>query len=320
MKHGVKFPQMQTELVEDRRHAAACSTDGLTARAPHTTAHKCLDTAFGRPRNFLSNRFVYAVISQRAHGLSIGVNLNPDKQCNFDCVYCEVDRTDAVKNHRVDIKAMSVELQGLLSSVHENRLRELAWFRNLPPELLQLKGVALSGDGEPTLCPSFAEIVREVVHIRSQRKFPFFKIVLITNTTGLNLPEVKRGLQLLTARDEIWAKLDAGTQQYMDKVNRGDITLKKVLANILIIARERPVVIQSLFPLIDGAEPPPEEIEEYVNRLQELKAGGADISMVQIYSAHRPPNRPQFGHLPLRSLSRIARRVREVTGLKAEVF
>lgn len=47
---------------------------------------------FGRPREFLGNRFVYAVISQRAHGLSIGINLNPNKACNFDCAYCEVNR------------------------------------------------------------------------------------------------------------------------------------------------------------------------------------------------------------------------------------
>jgi hypothetical protein len=79
-------------------------------------------------------------------------------------------------------------------------------------------------------------------------------------------------------------------------------------------------VIQSLFPLIRDEEPPAEEIEQYVNRLQELKAGGAQIALVQIYSAHRPPHLPDCGHLPLKSLSRIARRVRAVTGLKAEVF
>ena len=92
------------------------------------------------------------------------------------------------------------------------------------------------------------------------------------------------------------------------------------MANILLIGRERPVVIQSLFPLIDNQEPPAEEIEHYVHRLQELQAGGAQISRVQVYSAHRPPDHPACGHLPLKSLSQIARRVRSVTGLKAEVF
>jgi len=294
-----------------------------TTQGPIATGAPCaeMDSAFGRPRNFLNNHFAYAVISQRAHGLSIGVNLNPDKRCNFDCFYCEVDREEPPRDREIDVKVMSDELQKLLALVHENRLREVAWFRHLPPELLQLKGVALSGDGEPTLCPKFGEVVREVVHIRSQGRFPFFKIVLITNTAGLTLPETRVGIHLLTTQDEIWVKLDAGTQDYMNRVNRPDITLRKVLANILWIGRERPIIVQSLFPLMAGLEPPIEEIEQYVQRLQELKAGGAQITMVQIYSAHRPPRRGDCcGHLPLKMLSYIARRVREDTGLKAEVF
>jgi len=145
--------------------------------------------------------------------------------------------------------------------------------------------------------------------------------VLITNASGLDRPEVRAGLRHLTSDDEIWAKLDAGTQQYMDKVNRPkDITLRKVLRNILAIARERPVIIQSLFPLISGEEPAADEIDRYVERLQELKAGGAKISLVQVYSEHRAPNWPDCGHVPLKCLSRIAQRVREVTGLPAEIF
>jgi wyosine [tRNA(Phe)-imidazoG37] synthetase (radical SAM superfamily) len=312
---------MQKVLVRGEREDPVKLPESPAVPAPNTTAQASLDTAFGRPRNFLDNHFAYAVISQRAHGLSIGVNLNPDRHCNFDCPYCEVNRDEPVRDREVDVKTMSTELQNLLGLVYENKLRELAWFRHLPPELLQLKAVALSGDGEPTLCPKFGEVVREVVHIRSQGRFPFFKIVLITNTAGLNLPETRRGLHLLTAQDEIWVKLDAGTQEYMNKVNRPDISLRKVLANILAIGRERPVIIQSLFPLIAGEEPPPEEIEQFVQRLQELKAGGTQIAMVQIYSAHRPPHQgDRCGHLPLKSLSYIARRVREVTGLRAEVF
>jgi len=292
----------------------------IPAPAQASVAQACLDTAFGRPRNFLDNRFAYAVISQRAKGLSIGVNLNPDKKCNFDCFYCEVNHGEMPRDREIDVKVMSTELQNLLSLGYENKLREVAWFRHLPEDLLKLKAVALSGEGEPTLCPKFGEVVREVVHIRSQGRFPFFKIVLITNTAGLGLPETRLGLQLLTSHDEIWVKLDAGTQDYMNKVNRPDITLRKVLANILMIGRERPVVIQSLFPLVADQEPPADEIEQYVQRLQELKSGGAQINMVQIYSAHRPPHRSDCGHLPLKSLSYIARRVREATGLRAEVF
>ena len=279
-----------------------------------------LAALYGSPRNFLNNRFVYAVISQRARGLSIGVNLNPDKYCNFDCLYCEVNRDEPAQDRRVNMRVLSAELQDLLSIAFQGRLREFPGFRHTPEELLQLKSVALSGNGEPTLSPSFTEVVNEVIHIRSLGRFPFFKLVLITNGSGLDLPEVRAGLRAFTAHDEVWVKLEAGTQEYLDRVNRGNITLKKMMSNILLLAHERPVVIQSLFPLIDEQEPPNDEIEHYVHRLRELKAGGARISLVQVYSAHRPPHRPNCGHLPLKTLSRIVQRVREVTGLKAEVF
>ena len=275
---------------------------------------------FGRPPEFLRNRFVYAVISQRAHGLSIGINLNPDKCCNFDCAYCEINRGIPSRDSTVDLDVLSAELEKLLAMTYEQRLREFAYFQSVPQELLVLKGVALSGEGEPTLSPQFAEIIREVIHVRSSGKFPFFKLVLITNTAGLDLPEVRAGLKLLTSKDEIWAKLDAGTQQYMDTVNRTSMSLDKRLANILMTGRERPIVIQSLFPLLKGQEPPPEEIEAYVKHLKSLKEQGAQISLVQIYSAHRPTHQPDCGHLPLKCLSRIAQRVREGAGLKADFF
>jgi wyosine [tRNA(Phe)-imidazoG37] synthetase (radical SAM superfamily) len=287
---------------------------------PQARRQKTATTPFGRPPEFLGNRFVYAVISQRAHGLSIGVNLNPDKCCNFDCAYCEVARTIPARDTTVNLEVLAVELENLLSLTHEQRLRELPYFQSVPQELLALKSVALSGEGEPTLSPQFEEIVREVIHVRSQGKFPFFKLVLITNTSGLDLPEVRHGLQLLTSRDEIWAKLDVGTQEYMNVVNRSSLSLEKVLANILRVGRERSLIIQSLFPLLNGQEPRPEEIESYVMNLRNLKENGARISLVQVYSAHRPSHHPQCGHLPLKSLSRIAHRVREATGIPAEVF
>jgi wyosine [tRNA(Phe)-imidazoG37] synthetase (radical SAM superfamily) len=300
---------------------AFAASEEAGAQAPvAASSDNRFQTAFGRPRNPLANRFVYAVISQRARGLSIGVNLNPDKRCDFDCVYCEVNRDEPGLEPRVDVPIMSAELEGLLTKVQNQEHHAVEWFRHLPLELLNLKEVALSGDGEPTLCPNFYEVTREVVCIRSKGSYPFFKIVLITNTAGLDLPNVARGLELLSPKDEIWVKLEAGTQEYMDKINRPGIPLWKVLANILAVARSRPVIIQSLFPLVDDAGPPREEIEQYVKRLGELAAEGAQISMVQVYSAHRPSHRPNCKHLPLKELSYIARRVREATGLRAEVF
>jgi wyosine [tRNA(Phe)-imidazoG37] synthetase (radical SAM superfamily) len=277
-------------------------------------------TVFGYPREFLGNRFVYAVISPRAKGLSVGVNMNPDKYCNFHCAYCEVDRTEALQETKLDVDIMAGELQKTLAVVRSGAIRESSFFNTASAELLQLKHVALSGDGEPTLCPSFVEAVQSVMHVRACSRDLFFKIVLITNGTGLDLPQVQEGLRYFTRADEIWIKLEAGTQTYMDKVNEPDVSLEKITANILLIARQRPVVIQSLFPMIDGGEPSEQEIANYAQRLLWLKDEGAQISLVQIYSATRPQPNSACGHLPLRTLSRIAQTVRDVAGLKAEVF
>jgi wyosine [tRNA(Phe)-imidazoG37] synthetase (radical SAM superfamily) len=245
----------------------------------------------------------------------VGINMNPDKRCNFDCVYCEVDRTTPGGPAQVPVGVMLEELEALLAHVAgENRPE---W--DGIPSGLPFREVALSGDGEPTLCPNFPEIVEAVVGVRARRHFPFFKIVLITNGTGLHLPRVRAGVDLLNARDEVWIKLDAGTPEGFASVNRTGVDFELVLRNICDLGRRRPIVIQSLFPMVDGGGPSEEEIAAYVHCLAELREAGTQIALVQIYSAHRPAMNAACGHLPLRVLSGIARKVREI-GLPAEVF
>lgn len=267
-------------------------------------------------RQFLGNRFVYGVISQRAGGLSVGINMNPDKRCNFDCVYCEVNRTLSVGPASVPVNVMLGELEALLVHVMGDNRPDWEGI----PAGLPFREVALSGDGEPTLSPNFCEIVEAVAGLRARRHFPFFKIVLITNGTGLHLPQVRAGLEVLNPRDEIWIKLDAGTPEGLKRVNRTGISLELVLKNIRELGRKRPIVIQSLFPMVDGGGPSDEEIAAFVQRLAELREDGVQIALVQIYSAHRPAVNAGCGHLPLRTLSRIAREVREISGVPAEVF
>ena len=276
------------------------------------------DVAFGYPRDFLQNQFVYLVISPRAKGLSIGVNMHPIVRCNFNCLYCEVDRGTPARASTLDIERMGTELDQTLRMVDDGWLRHLPRYANLPEDMLQIRHVTLSGDGEPTLAERFIEAVAAVAHVRAVRRF--FKIVLVTNSTALDSARVHEGLRFFTREDEVWAKLDGGTDAYIRKMNGSTTPLQKILSNILLIGRQRPVVIQSLFPAINGEAPSDFEIEEYAQRLKELKEQGAEISQVQIYSATRPMAQAGCSHLPLRTLSRIAQTVRRVAGLKAEVF
>jgi wyosine [tRNA(Phe)-imidazoG37] synthetase (radical SAM superfamily) len=307
---------MKSSLLEPRESVRRRMNSSANDSTP---GYPCpAGTAFGCLRDFFDNRFVYAVISPRARGLSVGVNMNPDGRCNFDCVYCEVNRRVPSVEMKVDVPVMIDELQRTVARVQSGKLRESPRYASTPSELLELRHVALSGDGEPTMAPNFAEIVESVVHFRA-RQAPFFKVVLLTNASGFDRPEVQQGLGSLHLLDEIWAKLDAGTQSYMDRVNRPQVPLGQILANILSVARKRPVVIQSLFPSINRETPPASEIEAYVQQLAGLKAAGAQIALVQIYSATRPTAHSECGHLPLRTLSHIAQRVREGSGLNVEV-
>lgn len=279
-----------------------------------------LESAFGYPRDFLGNRFVYVVISPRARGLSVGIDVNPDKRCNFDCPYCEVNRHEPARETHLDIPVMAAELEKTLALVQRTGLRERQAYKSLPAPLLQLRHVTLSGDGEPTLASNFLEIVETAIHLRALGRFPFFKLVLITNASGLDRSGVQQSLKNFTREDEIWAKLDGGTAEYLQKVNRPDVPIEKILQNILMVARQRPVVIQSLFFSLNGEAPPETEVYQYALRLNELKTAGAQIPLVQIYSATRPNFNPSCGHLSLQALSHIARTVRAVSGLNAEVF
>ncbi len=293
--------------------------------APTPAACRASDNiSLGCPRFFFEGcTHVYAVISGRARGLSVGVNLNPDQYCNCDCCYCEVDRR--AQNRvggpaLVNPHAVATELTSALAHVNAGQLFHHPYFSALPPEMLRLAHVAISGEGEPTLCPNFAEVIEGVVHLRAARLTPYFKVVLITNGTVLDHPTVRSGLRLFTRADEIWVKLDTGTQAAMDRLNRSSISLAQVLGNIRELGRHRPVVIQSMFVELDGQGPERADLMEYARRLIELREAGTQIALVQIYSATRSSHSRRCRHLSLRVLSEIAAQVHQLTGLRVEVF
>src|SRR5437763_15276373 len=101
-------------------------------------------------RTFADNIHVYAVVSRRSKGVSLGINLNPDKLCNFDCVYCQVDRTTPGGPSEVDLDVLSSELEGLLQLILSGELYGFDRFQATPPALRRLNDIAFAGDGEPT--------------------------------------------------------------------------------------------------------------------------------------------------------------------------
>jgi len=272
-------------------------------------------------RRYEQNRFVYPVLSRRSRGISIGVNLNPDKVCNFDCIYCQVDRRSEAETRFVELDQVLAELEQVVGLVVSGQLFDDEKFQSVPPELRRLNDIAFSGDGEPTTYKNFDEIIGRVAQFKRARGLDDVKMVLITNATMFHRPPVVRGLAILDHNNgEVWAKLDAGTEPYYKLVDRTVIPFQRVLDNILAASKLRPLVLQSLFMRVNGEAPPADEIDAYVRRINDIKAAGGQIKLVQVYTVARPPAESFVASLSNSEVDAIADKVRAETGLPAECY
>ena len=276
-------------------------------------------TGVGDPR-YEGRRWVYTQLSGGTGGLSVGINLTPGRECDYRCRYCAVRKESTREPEPIDGHLLARELEATLESIRTGAVFRSPAYLRLPGDLRALGQVLLSGEGEPTLCPNFLEVVETLIHARARGRHPFFRLILETNGSGLDRAEVIEGIGHFTAHDEVWLKLDAGTGERFRQVNGAGIPFDRVLARILDLGRRRPVVIHSLFVKLDGHPPSETEIAAYLRRLNDLRERGAVISRVQITSVIRPPPDPECTPLPLGSLSEIARRVRREVGIDAEVF
>lgn len=272
-------------------------------------------------RQFSDFTFVYPVISRRSRGLSIGINLNPDKVCNFDCVYCEVDRRVPGKVAKLDLNQMRDELIAMIRFARDGGLANEPRFNEVPWLTRDIKDLAFSGDGEPTMIHNFAECVEIVAGVKRGEALDRTKIVLITDAAGLDKADVKRGLAIMDANQgEVWGKLDAGTEDYFRLVNRTTVRFDRILKNLLETARQRPIVIQSLFIQISGERMPAAELEAYCERLRELSVQGARIKEVHAYTVARPAAEATVTRLGKQELEAIAGTIRERTNLPVLAF
>jgi len=288
-------------------------------------------------RLFEHNRFVYPVLSRRSGGISVGVNLNPDKICNFDCIYCQVDRRSESETQFVETDSLIAELRSTLDLVLSGRIYDTPKFHNVPPHLRRLNDIAFSGDGEPTTYKNFDEIIERCAAVKREfeaqtppRNVPnssfvirhsSFKLVLITNASMFHRPHVQRGLAILDENNgEIWAKLEAGTDEYYHLIERTAIPCRQILDNITSAARVRPLVIQSLFMRVNNEPPSQAELEAFCDRLNEITTAGGQLKLVQIYTIARRPAESAVTPLTDAEVDAIVALVKHRTGLSALPF
>ncbi|MCL2284468.1 MAG: radical SAM protein [Fibromonadales bacterium] len=252
-------------------------------------------------RRFAGLNFVYPVISRRAKGLSIGINCTPNGACSFDCIYCQVSSTKPVLP---TVDEIISELKQLLSIYRLTNLAE--YFLDVDEKDRKLKDIALSGDGEPTLYPHFVELCKAI------REYCDTPLILITNAA-----QITEGLEYFT---EIWGKLDAGTDDFLQLINRPKkkIDIAEVERNLKFIVSNFPLRIQTMLCKI----PSNEEIDNYIQIVQRIyDENPKNLLGVQLYSVIRETAENFAKPLPREFLEKVKRKLLEKNSkLSVEVF
>jgi histidinol dehydrogenase len=240
---------------------------------------------------------VYPVYSRRSGGLSVGINLFPDKKtCPFDCPYCEVFpfSTGAV----FLLKQMEEDLRIAIKDALE--------------QSIPIKDLCFSGNGEPSLSVAFPDALKMAANIRKELA-PSAKLVLITNGTGLLQPSIFSMLAQAAIDEialDIWLKLDAGTPEWYKKINRSSILFTELTEKIREFASLAPVTIQTMLCAIGGESPYQTEAQAWERLAMELAVTG-NIRKVQVYGKARPaPEDPLASPLPSSYLEQRAASLR----------
>ncbi len=248
----------------------------------------------------LFDDIIFGPINSRRLGISLGVNLLPQKAkiCNFDCIYCECGSNSEREGERVQRRfaiRKNVE-QALL-----NRLAQMV-ADGTPPDV-----ITFAGNGEPTLHPEFEAIIEDTIAIRD-RLAPAAKISVLSNATKLVSESVVRALKRV---DNNILKLDSADSATAHRINRptGSYSTEEVIE--LMGQFEGECIVQSMFlrGSIEGApidNTCTEDVEAWIQALKRINP-----RQVMIYSLDRDTPCNTLVKVGREDLEAIAAKVRE---------
>ncbi len=259
--------------------------------------------------------YVYAVLSRRAGGVSIGVNLSTNKACNWRCVYCQVPGLVRGKGPPVDLAKLEAELDSVIAAAVSGELFDGAG--PVPPVV----DVAFSGDGEPTTSPDFGAAVEVVARALAKAGLRV-PIILITNGTRAGSPRIQSALKALASQGGVvWFKLDRATREGLRDTNGTPVSPERHLERLATCAAVCPTWIQACFFARRGAPPAESELAPWLDALAGLVRDGVPVCGVHLYTLARPsyqPEAPELAALDSAWMQALAERVRAL-GLEARV-
>ncbi len=264
--------------------------------------------------------WVYPVVSRRAGGISIGINLNPNNACNWRCVYCQVPNLRAGRAPRTDLAQLEGELERMLAAV-----RDPQWLAvNVPEGARTLRDIAFSGNGEPTSALELESAIELVARARARAGLEgVCALTLITNGSLVHLERVERALARLAAHGgEAWFKLDAADDAALARINSSHTGVERVRRNLERCARACRTWVQTIAFDWDGPTLAGEGLARYCALLGEVLDSGAPLAGVRLYGLARASHQPeasQLRALDAAQLEALAQEIRARTQLEVQV-
>jgi hypothetical protein len=263
-------------------------------------------------------RYVYPVISRRAGGVSVGINLNPNNACNWRCLYCQVPNLTLGSAPPVDLLRLEQELRSFLQELRHGDFMA----SRVPEGMRRINDLALSGNGEPTSAAEFPEVIELLGRLKAEFGLAEQKLVLITNGSLIHREGVQRGLrQLAEFNGEVWFKLDRASEAGMLAINHTRTPLAQVRKRLASAIALCPTWLQTCWFALDGVPPGRGEEDDYLNFLTQLLSDGQRPQGVLLYGLARPSMQAEAARLsalPQEVLECLAARVRAL-GLEIRV-
>ncbi len=250
---------------------------------------------YDHDRDSAGMTYVYPVISRRAGGVSVGINLNTNNACNWRCIYCQVPDLRRGGAPEVDLEKLAGELRGFLRELLLGDFMQ----QRVPVDARRLNDIALSGNGEPTSAREFAQVVDLIGEIMTEFDLiGKIKLVLITNGSLIQRVKVKEGLRKMAGLGgEVWFKLDSATANGARRINGTRQTIEKMHDNLRTSALLCPTWLQTCVFELDGQPPADVEREAYLKFIGRLRAEEVPLRGVLLYGLARPSMQPEAARL-----------------------
>ncbi|MBN2471876.1 MAG: radical SAM protein, partial [Anaerolineae bacterium] len=209
-------------------------------------------------------KYVYGPVPSRRLGQSLGVDTIPLKTCNWNCIYCQLGRTQPLVHGREDYCPPGDILAEVQAALDAHQPGEIDW-------------VTFVGSGEPTLHASIGWLIARV---KALTELP---VAVITNGSLLYLPDLRRELAVA---DAVLPSLDAGTPQLYRQINRPhpEATFERLVGGLIDFRQEYTGRLWVEVMLLRGLNDTEEALQAIASVLRQVGPDEIHISLPS-----RPP-------------------------------